>query len=231
MKVAGHFELGAVVIPLPAGNWVLAGRGETIGREATGQIRIANVFLVEQAHGQMARIVTAQAPLRGQGSGNGWVRNRGICDRTNVLHNESDRNFNVREARCWQINHYVISAPNNPNEPLQDFYSWMQENSLTLPKLRVVSEHFLTASGPYITVSYAFNPQVMGMDPGPAERWDSTDWSVSQIAAHPDKKAFADGMKAFATAIQAELERGLQGRLEKGGTSTAQLPGWPARTQ
>jgi hypothetical protein len=226
-KVAGNFELGAVVIPLPEGDWILAGRGETEGREATGAVRIANVYVVELVNNQLARVVWAAAPLRGQGTGTGWVRNKNVCDRTNVLFNESDRNYNARDSSCWSVNHYVISTPNNPSPPLADFYDWLASNKLAIPRIRLVTEHWLTAAGPYVNVSYSFNPEIIGLDPGPADRWDSANWNTTQINAFPEKKAFADKIKDFGMAMHQQLARGLNARLEKGVPTSIQVSGWP----
>jgi len=226
-KVTGSFEIGAAQFPLMAGDWILAGRGETQGGEATGVIRTANVYLLEVINGKISRGVFASAPLRGQGSGRGWSRNRSVCDRNNVNFNSSDRNFNPRDSRCWSVNYFITASPNNPNDPLKDLFEYLAENKLDMPVIRVVTEHWLNDTGPYLQGYYFFNPEHVGISAGPFERWDSAEWILRRISAFPDKKAFVEKAEAFGKAIQDSLERGVRGRLDLGKPVDIQLAGWP----
>lgn len=227
-KVSGTFELGAVQIPLPAGEWTLAGRGEQQGSERGGVVRVANVYLVEIVDGKIVRDIWAAAPMRGQGSGTGWVRDKSVCDRQNTIANDSDNYFNAREQRCWSVNHYIASSPNNPSDALKDFYAFLAERTLALPQLRVVTEHSVNDAGPYLRVRYAFDPEFAKIPAGPYQRWESADWHKTRISGFPEKQTFANQVEAFGRSIQKLVVDGLRGRLDVGKAVSVRPEGWPS---
>ncbi len=227
-KVTGSFEIGGAQFPLPNGDWVLAGRGEVTGTTSTGIARIASAYLIEVVNGKIVRGVWANAALRGQGSGTGWSRDKNICDRTNTLFNVSDRNFNPRDASCWSVNHFTLSSPANPSDPLKDLFAYLDEQRLLLPKMRVVTEHWLSNTAVFLRANYFFDPEHVGVDGGPFERWDSADWNKTRISSFPDKRAFADKVEIFGREIHKQLELGLARRLDIGKPINIQVSGWPA---
>jgi hypothetical protein len=227
-KVGGNFEIGGVHFPLPAGDWVLAGRGETQGREPNGTIaRIANAFLIEVSNGKLVRMIFVNAPLRGQGTNTGWMRDRNICDRENTLKNVSDRNFNARDANCFSVNHFVLVNPTNPTEPIKDFIEYLADNKISVPLLRIATEHWLSNNISFLRAQYFFDPEHIGLSAGPSERWDSADWGRTRISTFPEKRAFIDKVEAFAIEIHKELERGLARRIDLGKPTNIQVAGWP----
>lgn len=226
-KVSGSFEIGGAQFPLPAGNWVLAGRGESFLAAATGNIRYGRVHLIEVVDNKISRSITVEAPLRNQGSGTGWSRNTSVCDRGNSYFNQSDKNFNPRDARCLNSNYFVVVSPNNPADSIKDLYEYLGEQKLTIPLIRVTSEHWMTSSNAYIRASYEFNPETIKITSGPYERWDTADWNKERIKAFPDKIAFMEKIVAFGKEIEGQIALGLRGRLTLGAPVNIQVAGWP----
>jgi hypothetical protein len=223
-KVVGAFEISETYVPLPVGEWVLAARGDALSNNAA---RTASAYLIEVRDGKLSRAVVASTSVRGTSPGNGWVRNRGVCDRTNVLVNVSDSNFNSKDANCFSINHLIVASPSSVSPVLQQFFDYLAANNLITPQIRIASEHWIANAGPYISVAYYFNPEIVGLDTGPFERWDSADWNVLRITGFPDKKAFAAKVEAFGRAIHKDVELGIRRRLQLGKWSDAQVAGWP----
>jgi hypothetical protein len=229
-KVSGSFEIGGAQLPLPAGNWLLAGRGESFLPGAGGNIRYGRVHLIEVVDGKISRSITVEAPLRNQGNGTGWSRNKSICDRGNSFFNQSDKNFNPREARCLNSNYFIVVSPNNPSDSIKDLLEYLGEQKLTIPLIRVASEHWMTSNNTYIRASYEFNPEVVKISSGPHERWDTADWNRERIKAFPDKITFMEKVVAFGKEIEGQIALGLRGRLSLGTPVNIQVADWPVPT-
>jgi hypothetical protein len=195
--------------------------------QGSGNIAFGTVYLIEIANDKISRILFANAPLRSQGSGSGWSRDTNICDRVNTFLNQSDKNFNVREARCLNINHFVIATPNNPSNALKDFSEYLRQNNLADPVIKIGAEYWLTNNNSYLRARYQFNPETVNIAPGPFERWDVTDWNKSRISSFPEKQALMERVEVFGREIQSQLELGLRGRLALGTPVNIQVAGWP----
>ena len=230
-KVTGSFQLGSVTIPLPAGDWILTGRGQITATSSTGPLKVAEVYLTETADGKVARGIYARANLKGQSTGYGWSRDRNVCDRNNVIHAEFDSYFNPRETKCWVVNHIIDGTSNNPSDAFKEFYQILAERRWELPKLRLSTVYYLTNSANYVYLNYAFNPEIVSLPLGSVERWDSSDWNVARIGQFPDRVQFANKVRSYGEAMLPYVEKGLNGRVALGEFVPVKLEGWPTGAQ
>lgn len=226
-RVTGNFQLGAVTVPLPQGEWTLTGRGKPTVNGAHGRIDIAEVYLTEAIEGKSARTVYARANFKGQGSGFGWVRDKNVCDRKNVVHVISDQNFNAKDTKCWIVNHVIDSSPSNPSEAFQENFRTLTERKWMFPKLRIVADFYLTDSNNQVFARYSVDPEVAGVPQGSVARWESSEWNVTRIGHFPERVAFVDKMRIYGEEMLPLVAKGLVGRIPVGQYAPLTLQGWP----
>ena len=210
----GSYEIGQKRIPLPKGKWELILSSDrqsfTEGGSVSGKRAIS--YPVRRENGQItmaARIFANSGP----GNGNGWTRNRRICDRRDVHFNESDRNYNPQEAECWQVNHFVNT------------YSYTSSNVMRQKFKSVWSAKFGTSTAialdftvndaiDVMQVQYFILPVRYGFDSDSDINWKSSKWHPEDILDQPDKQKFIAAVKSFGEKILPLIRKGFNRSLK-----------------
>ena len=102
--VANTVTIGDKQVPLPRGAWTLV-RSEAKRRGNLG--KIGSAFLIQETGESGFSAIYMRSNVE-VSSCTGWTRLKAYCDRTNTHHNESDRNYNPRDAECWNVNHVIL---------------------------------------------------------------------------------------------------------------------------
>ena len=102
--VANTVTIGDKQVPLPRGAWTLV-RSEAKRRGNLG--KIGSAFLIQETGESGFSAIYMRSNVE-VSSCTGWTRWKSYCDRTNTHHNESDRNYNPRDAECWNVNHVIL---------------------------------------------------------------------------------------------------------------------------
>jgi hypothetical protein len=190
-------------LPLPNGEWtasayITAGAGENhayatflskvVGRQLVGAV----VFIGTE-------------PKKDVGTG---YRQYNQCMRKNVLHIEVRSNEEFGAQECWTINHIDAKAwRQNTQESL--LRAAMGELSIRQVKIphTLISVHFrLADKNGYLNAFYFFSPEEEGITTTPVSSWQESDWYIGYINRYPEKVAYIQQLKSWASAWLPKLK-------------------------
>jgi len=195
-KVSTKFELGRMQIPLPKGEWVLIGRTE-LGSGGLGfRVPIALVYLAQWKDGVLARAVVAETNL--VESPGGWTRDQN-CDRVDMHHVVSDRNYNSKSQECWWINHFTQTLGANPPAHFRQAFDYMDANRISRPTTLIGVSYRLVRSFQYLHVRYNVNPDLEGIVQTRTMTWRENDWHRDLLQNDPKKVEYIRRQIAWGT--------------------------------
>lgn len=206
-KFEGAASLGGKQVPLPDGVWELA-YSDTI-RPRSLDIGVA--VLVQKSGGKDVGFIMARTNLQPTG-GRGWNRPR-HCDRKNVHHNGSDRNYNREDADCWIVNHFVAQNRMR-NSVMEKFRDLVRLNAGT--STLVNNWYWKNDYRDFILVSYYLNPTAFGFPPDRDKRGGDSDWHAAAIGDGSPRKKFVDAAIKFGAVFRGAVGRGFHGKLGSG---------------
>ncbi len=211
-KVKGVATLGNKQLPLPEGEWELVfAETDRLWSDRTGPVTSANAFLVQNADGSAKAYIVVRTNIDSFGNG---LRRPKLCDRNNVLHNDSDSNYNQNDADCWIINH----IPFGRRKPRWAFFDEVRKYVLKTAgtSTLVLNLYWRNDASDYFRVAHYANPAAYGLPRERFRRWIESDWHADAIEESPRRKKFVDAAKAFGAKYRDAVRSGFRNRLGGG---------------
>lgn len=211
--VKGTAQLEKKQFPLPPGDWQLVSRERRVwSGGAGGGGPFVFIYLAQFENGVLAKAISAQTNL--EPTGGGWVRDRTICDRADVHHAVFDRNYNVRDAECWTVNHLGMSLENNAWQVVKDFFRATDDKKR--PKTALGISYFLVSHNDHLRLIYYTNPELAGFEPTPTAAWPGNHWHRDVMAGDAKRVAYIQQLKAEGEKLLPLVKAGLRGALPPG---------------
>ena len=210
-KVKGVVAVGSKQLPLPEGEWELMFAETNRGGSYAGvPMARANVALVQNVGGTARAYLVAGTNV--DIGGRGWRRPQ-LCDRDNVLHNDSDGNYNKDDADCWIINHIPFGRRKSRFAFFDKVRKYVLKTAGT--STLVVNWYWRNDASDYFRVAHYANPVAYGFARERFQRWPESDWHAEVIDESPRRKKFVEAVKAFGAeyrkAVRAGFRNGLGG--------------------
>jgi uncharacterized membrane protein len=209
-KVSGHMDLGAKQIPLPAGDWVLGGRGKqsfdmpAIG--AFGVIENAILFLVRDGRIRAVLEVNSNTlPVN-----DGWGRTASCQpDRPHFL--LITRYKTGWETSCLfgQATRFDAASAGPP--AWEQARGYAAKAKLAMPAVWLTAGFRVSDRQDLVDARYHFDPALM-LGPA-ASTFGVADWSDDAIKADPLRRGAVDMISAWASGFDAWIERGLRNQI------------------
>ncbi len=211
-KVKGVVTVGNKQLPLPEGEWELVfAETNRQGSYAGLPMARANAALVQNAGGTAKAYLVVWTNV--DVGGKGW-RRPALCDRDNVLHNDSDSNYNRDAADCWIINH----SPFGRRKARRAFFDKVRKYVLKTAgtSTLILNWYWRNDASDYFRVAYYANPAAYGFPRERFQRWPESDWHAEVIDESPRRKKFVEAAKAFGARYREAFRAGFRNRLGGG---------------
>jgi len=216
--VRGHIAVGEKQVPLPRGEWIVAGLGtqdfEMPEIGAYGAIR--NVVLFQRQGNRV--VAAAEINVNAIPVNDGWGRTKSCVKGTQYL-------MMVRYRTGWELSCLFVQptlAPADGPGPK----AWSDARRLAATTGQTVPDFWLTAGfrvsdrQDIVDARYHFDPALfLGADT-PGAREPAT-WQGDAVKASPPRLAAAQLLSVWAMAFDGWIERGLRNQI---GTGTADPP-------
>ncbi len=189
VAVRDEYRAGKFNVPLPPGEWVVAGSRLYVNNLNTDMV---DVLLASRDAGKSGDMVWIRTNLvTGYRPGaSGWVENS-TCKRTNMLYVKVYANTAKEAQDCWLINHRRLNMSNWKNQAFKEGRLYLRMNDIWPPANTVDVRFFFANDEDLLHVTYFFNPDSRGIKPPVYASWSASDWHIDRIDAHPDKRKFA----------------------------------------
>ena len=218
-KVTNVVNMGKTQIPLPRGEWYLS----ALHTRRDGEYgKMGGVFLTQKDNtsGFYGIVISTNVESCAHSK-----RPKSICDRENTHYNESDRNYNNRDGKCWNVNQFIID-PSKENKKgfWKDFFNKrnkvMREDGIKRATY-IANEFFRTSRCNFSFIRYFINPETFGFPPE-STRWQNSAWHRDVIDGDPKRKKFVMAAQKVGEELKAVVERGFDRELD-GWTSSIAL--------
>lgn len=219
-------EVGRKQVPLPGGDWVLAAK-ESARTTGGSNVPLFRAILMQEKEGKLHKWVYINTNLD-VGVG-GWTRDRAICDRADVHHNASDRNYNAKDTECWIVNHYGQTLGANPSPVYTDFFKATDDKGRPATSLGI--SFFIVKDFDFLTVLYNVNPELEGFEKTPTADWRGNPWHRDMTGTDAKKLEYISKLKLEGEGLLPLVKDGFRGRLKIPATSPAPRVTSPASTQ
>ena len=208
-RVKGVATLGNKQVPLPEGEWELVfAETDRLWSDRTGPVGSANAFLVQNGGGKPKAYIVVRTNTEPYSNG---LRRPRYCDRDNVLHNDSDRNYNNLDADCWIINHIPFGRRKARWAFFDEVRKHVRRTAGT--STLIVNLHWRNDASDFIRVAHYANPAAYGFPRERFRRWVENDWHVEAIDQSPRRKNFVEAAKAFGAKYREAVRAGFRNRL------------------
>lgn len=228
-KVQGNFSLGAISVPLPPGDWVVASLFDRHAPVSQGQTNYVHAGLVEERAGKLHRAIIVNTVAARQSSGYGWNRSLDVCDRKDGIFNGSPSYFHGEAGRCWILDYTMSPSAQqgmlSQETVLRGIYGYMSANRIDSQVPLVYARFYLTNRVNYAHVTYFFNPEAVGINTRHAAK-ENSDWHPGRYASAPERRAFVEMLKGFAAEMESLIAAGLDNRLPLGVPSQPRSLAW-----
>lgn len=198
---------GRVAVPLPSGEWIVAGADVS---KASYANQIEETMLVNVVGGQVNGYVEIRTPL--SASTNGWVKSS-LCDRSDIHHVFKLSNTAGGVQDCWGINHYRMTIAGKVPAYIEQTRDYIVSHKINSP-LNAIAVEYRFADKPYfVDVKYFFNPEVDGFTPPKIAEWATSDWHRDRVYMDPAKVAYIDKIKTWGREWYPKVKAGFEGNL------------------
>ena len=185
-------------LPLPPGTWTVVAQvfpsAHGDGSEGTALAEHVNARLVGLT------VFTGTGPQARGGTG---YRPFTQCQRTalTVVVVHANEEFGVQN--CWTINHNTGTdawSAKGAHPLMRAAAGALQVTAVAIPETLLSVYYRLADKQGFLNVLYYFNPEREGIRTRPTATWEESDWHRDYIARYPDKVAYVQRLKAWATA-------------------------------
>ena len=205
-KVKNYVEMGKVQIPLPKGEWELS-LVHTRRSQRAG--KIGTVFLTQDSGESGFVGALLDSNLDSCASVRRWKR---VCDRRNTHFNKSDRNYNVKDQACWDVNHQTINPKKKTkNKFYRKLYKFMRQRNMK-PETYIINSFLISGQCRFVRLRYSSNPVDFGFPPE-LKRWKDSAWHSDVVDAERRRKRFVVANWSAGKRLRDAVDRGFDGKL------------------
>ena len=208
-SVANIVTIGEKQVPLPKGAWTLV-RSEAKRQGSLG--KIGNAFLVQDTGESGFSAIYMRSNVEVSDC-TGWTRWKSYCDRTNTHHNDSDRNYNPKDAECWNVNHVIY----DPYKKSKSKF-WQEVNEFLKGRINVTTfltnEYFRSNRCHFVAARYYADPTDFGFPASTAGRWKNSEWRLGTAYLDPRRENLVLAVKDAGERLRTALDRGFDGKLD-----------------
>jgi hypothetical protein len=206
--VWGTPRLGRARVPLPPGDWIVAGRDR--GTSTGPGIPYARVVLLQIGAANVDRAIFLTANLTGAGP---WGRPADCGSR--AIHAAVTVREDTRGRECWWVSHYVRGVPTERSWAMDhELHAFLTERRLRMPTM-VTAGFFVTDTGGMLQAIYAFRPGAAGLPDEGGVRWDASRWRPAASEQDPRRARLIAWQKEWAAALQPAFRHALDGGLRE----------------
>lgn len=202
-KVSNPLSIGKIHVPLPEGEWVVAGRrvgqARAVGAGTHNDETMADVILVDIADGTLRGLISIYTVLD-YGKLRRWSKTD-FCKNENLFYRQEDEIPGLHSYFCWGVTHHRMGGSANfaGRDHIKERTEFLASKNVAMPAVMMAAE-FHIASGPkLLNVVYRRNPDLKKIPPSQTGEGRTSDWHKSRIHQFPDKAQYAEKMKIWAT--------------------------------
>ncbi len=204
-----NYNSGSTQIPLPPGEWVLAGYDEPYNNI---DIKMVKAYLARIENKVVTGVIKFTLPT--DLSDGGWIVPR-FCDRENIVFIEKLSAYESGDIDCWGINHSGIGAGKGKSVRSRMFFDYVVAHEIEVPRYMIYVAYYKADSTNYLSLRYYFNPDVEGVEPDPTAGWGYSEWHRNRINADPKKVAYIERLKLWGREWKRNVDMGFAGRLDQ----------------
>lgn len=217
--IAGKLSLGAKQIPLPTGEWRVAGYGSTVPGEgvfgAFGAIQNLIAFRIQDGAVDMLAEVSVNAlPVV-----DGWGLSRD-CLRSDIYLTVTQYKSGF-DGSCYFVKRTVAEPANGSHRAWTAAEDYAAGRGLRLPPAWITVGFRLFDRQDVVDVRYHFNPELRGL--GTAGPRGAEAWKVEQVEKDAAKRKFLEDLSLWGLHTGAYVEAGLRNRMAE--LPTLAMPG------
>ena len=201
------FSSGLTQIPLPPGEWVLAGHEEYRSSLNTSMVR---GYLARKESKTLTGLIYFSINI--EMSDGTWSQSS-FCERENVIFMEKIRNYSG-DVDCWALNHRTMTSKTTRQAVVQ-LRDYLKRRKIEMPITMIVVQYRKTDNSKQVSLNYYFNPEFEGFSPPKQASWRANDWHRDRIYLDPEKVAYVDRLKLWGREWKRNVDAGFEGELEK----------------
>lgn len=189
-NITASYKIGDKIFYLPEGEWIIVGSGnyETHLLTSFKSCSVFNwVYLADIRENTLYRATYANTNIKSCGAGD-WADEP--CKRTNYYY-KNDMKRSIKDQFCLSVSHnypYLVKATGNYAE----IYRWFKSHNISIPNTAMSVAFTRYYPSEYMSVTYFFNPEVIGISPSKGNTWETNDWNRNNISQYPQKEQFAE---------------------------------------
>ena len=206
---------GGGQVPLPKGEWVVAGWDFYTDKQALGGV------LIQTEGRQVARLLDFYVPYHTEGRKLGQrLGGHRFCERRDVLffaeikrRLQSSYGGDTKD-NCWGIDHRSMTFSGKAPNHMLALRDYIETNRLVLPVTMLAVAYRRRDGGPNkFSLDYYFNPELEGFAPPQQVEWRTSDWHRDRAFYDPQKKAYVEKLKKWGDSWEKQVDKGFRGQL------------------
>lgn len=205
-------------VPLPEGNWILAGTAKYTGIQEVAGI------LIETEGKRVSRLIDFYVPYKTVPKINDmYLPPYEFCGRKDILHMGKSYTGSAYKwskssvpQDCWGINHWPMTFSGSVPKHLLQLRDYIEAKDLELPVTMIAVQYRRGGDG-FFSLNYYFNPEMEGIPPPRQIEWRTSDWHRDRAFRDPQKKAYIEKLISWGETWYVQVDRGLKGLLKRGG--------------
>jgi uncharacterized membrane protein len=211
-RLTGVFTVAGKQVPLPAGDWRVAGyRKVTI---ETGLINygaygvIHNIVLFKTSGSTVDALLDLN--VNALPVNDGWGISKD-CERQDFYATIA-RYKSGWDASCLFLYHTQTATTDKTSRAWSDAMTYAKDKKLTLPLSWVTAGFRVATRSDVVDARFSFNPETRGMKASNGA-WDQSPWHKTRFEADPAKVAFIAALATWAGPYAQNIEEGMKNRL------------------
>ncbi len=204
--------LNNMVVPLPEGEWEVAGRGFFRDRDFFG------IFLVniDETTPQAIIFIKRDSPYYDYVTRYSGYPSSVDLEREDMLHVVSNRNEPGEARDGWFIDHTQLEFSSKiflESQAHREVFKYFLEHNIQIPANFIKITHLLTGDQikyRYLQYDILINPEAEGFEPPNDPSWLSSDWNMKNISNDPGKLSFIEKLKGEGEVFHEELQYAFQ---------------------
>ncbi|MFO1060572.1 MAG: hypothetical protein U1E53_26820 [Dongiaceae bacterium] len=197
---SGSVPFNGKQVPLPEGEWVLAGDGYQVipsVRGGAGDV-VEDIVLLKLAGKRVAAFVLAHRNVIGidQGWGAGPDCERDDIHLAVVYDDAENHMF------CGFVNHVITSMEDDEAEHVAASWAqalgYVEKHELTLPSTWLMAGFRKSDQFDILDVRYHFEPALDGLPPEPKTSWAASEWSAEAVKGETEQPGWTATMAGWA---------------------------------
>jgi|TARA_R110000751_G_scaffold22366_2_gene63069 hypothetical protein len=197
---------GRVKVPLPEGEWIVAGSGyRRVGYENP----IEEVILVQVDDGTVIHYIEIRTDIAA--SPIGWKKST-FCERNDIHYIKKISNVPAGSQDCWGINHFRMTFTGKIPLYMEEARTYIVDHKIRSPLNALAVEYRLADKPHFLDVKYFFNPEADGFEPPKIAEWATSDWHRDRVYMDPKKVAYIKKLKSWGEDWHTKVKAGFEGK-------------------